>query len=172
MKPLTFKQKRDAKKYAKLLFWVAYLLVAYFFLSMGYMIYIAVKGIAPELTNNGADVSFWSIMLFMLPLVLALLIGSFGQFFITERVQYKRSIKNYRNYKWFTFSISNLLQGNYDQAIHYYLLIHNAENLRSKLVPMFYTYLFFQGNEKQKAKGKDLIREDYLEKYDYTKVFN
>jgi hypothetical protein len=115
---MDFSTKRHYKKMAKIYFAIAWSL------AITWMLYIVacfvIIIVTPHLNQPAHDNKggFFILILFLLPLITAVVLGWIGQEYMNKRIRYKREIEEYRQRKFFTDAIVLLRSGNISGAIN------------------------------------------------------
>ena len=118
---MNFKEKRKAKKLAKIFITLAYVVM------VGWMLTI-VGGLIKAVTAT-SELNMSGFLMYVVgvaPLILCLTLGFVGQRFINQRVFYKEAIAEYRQCSFFTQAVRLVMVGNKEfinQAVELYELI-------------------------------------------------
>lgn len=148
---MNFKTKRHNKKMSKVFFTLAYGMVMIWALMIVTLIIMLVTSTKPIHNSNNTDLLV--TISFFLPLILGISFGFFGQSFLNERITYKANIKEYRQRKFFTQTLTLVREGNLNKAIDTYDLVTKYE-FRRFLYPFFLNEFLHSTNEIQQKKGE------------------
>ena len=157
---MTFKDKRQAKKLAKVWFTIAWSMVTLFILFVVTLIVLLVS-------DNFGDTegTLLNMTIFFSPIFIGMFSGMIGQVYVDKRVDYKRKIKKYRMYRFFIKTLDNLWMGDISAAIDSYNMIPTRTDERVFLNGyLICSALSCDDPERQETAKKrlDKIRLDYL----------
>lgn len=108
-----------------------------------------------ESHNNKGD--FWLMLLYISPLMLGLVSGFIGQYFVDKRRKYKADIIEYRQRKFFTETMNLITSGKLNEAIDVYTDLVTKQDFRRFLYPFFLNEFLHSTNEDQKKKGEERL---------------
>ncbi|MFA5207450.1 MAG: hypothetical protein WC428_02220 [Candidatus Paceibacterota bacterium] len=152
---MDFKSKRLYKKRAKQYFCLAWGLTFLFFL-FGMACIIALVTSTHLIDNSKGD-GFGIMLLFVSPLIFAMISGIIGQFFVDRRCKYKAQILEYRQRKFFTQTMNLITSGKLNEAIDVYTELVTKQDFRRFLYPFFLNEFLHSTNEDQKKKGEEKL---------------
>ena len=153
---MDFKTKRRYKKTARIYFSLAWTL------AVTWMLYIVVCFVIILVTNHpthNEKVSFLFFLLFLLPLIIALVLGYIGQEYLNKRVRYLRQIKQYRQKKFFTAAIILLRKGNISEAIYIFDELLTDRDYRKFILPLIICENTHSIEDKRKKIGNKKLDE-------------
>ena len=155
---MDYKTKRKAKKTARRLFILAYvLMIAFGVFAIGGMI-LAVLMEANDEPLMSINLGIFIAVALML---LALFTGYAGQRQLNKRLSYQKYIKTYRQYNYFTKAIRLILEGGKDR-FKYASRLHDLvkEDALSRFLYSFVlTASYYDGEPKDMEKGKKRMAE-------------
>ena len=153
---MDFKTKRRYKKTARIYFSLAWTL------AVTWMLYIVACFVIILVTNHpthNEKVSFLFFLLFLLPLIIALVLGYIGQEYLNKRVRYLRQIKQYRQKKFFTAAIILLRKGNISEAIYIFDELLTDRDYRKFILPLIICENTHSIEDKRKKIGNKKLDE-------------
>jgi len=153
---MTFKQKRRAKKLAKIFNILVYVMAAMFVLN----IVLLVTGILTSKTMN----PIVGLIVFMSPIFSILILGGIGQTYGLLRMQYKAKIRMYREYRHFNFALDYIQNDKFTEAIDIYNNMpvgYLREFIYSHLLAYFSLGKHTEGNKTQAIERINGLRETY-----------
>ena len=147
---MNFSTKRHYKKMARIYFAIAWAL------AVTWMLYIVACFVIIIVTNHPTHdekVSFLFFLLFLLPLITAVVLGWIGQEYVNKRVRYLRQIKEYRQRKFFTDAIVFLRCGNISEAIYIFDELLTNRDYRKFILPLIICENIHSIEDKRKEIG-------------------
>lgn len=166
---MNYKTKRRYKRKAKLFFSLAWGLTILWVLIITYGIYL-VFTLQHLSNNNKEDVGFGVLfIIYIFPLILGLIFGMIGQYYVNKRIRYKVQIKEYRQRRFFTQVIDLLRIDNLNDAINIYEDLLTDRDLRKFVFPLLIKGLMNSTDEDQHDKGMKILNS-VLENYNPEKI--
>jgi hypothetical protein len=164
---MNFKEKRHAKKMAKIFITVAYMVMTAWALTICGGLIKAVT-MTEEIQMSG----FLMYVIGLAPVIVCVASGHIGQQYINKRVYYKQAIEEYRQCSYFTQAIHLTMIGGEDfmsQAVDLYELIRENTPRRRFLFGFIIASNYFSKDKERARKGKKRLN-DILDTYDPAKV--
>ena len=112
-----------------------------------------------NLPTHDEKVSFLFFLLFLLPLITAVVLGFIGQEYINKRIRYKEQIKEYRQRKFFTDTIVLLRSGNISGAVYILDELLTDRDYRKFIVPFIICENTHSIEDKRKELGNKKLDE-------------
>ena len=164
---MNFKEKRHAKKMAKIFITLAYVVMIAWFLTI-------LCGLIKAVTAT-SEVNITTFLMFaigVMPVIVCLTLGGIGQRYVNRRVYYKQAIAEYRQCSFFTQAIRLAMVDNKEfmsQAVDLYELIHEDTPRRRFLFSFIVPSNYYSKDKERSEKGKKRL-EKILDTYDPDKV--
>lgn len=164
---MDFKEKRYAKKMARLFFTLGFVVMIAWALTM-------VGGIIRAFTMTEENKMSGTLMFIIgvTPMVMSLTLGFVGQRFLNKRIYYKQAIAEYRQRVFFTKSIRLLMEGDkksVNMAIDTYNLINDDTPFRRFLFAFILASSYYSGDPERIVKGENRLKS-ILDTYDPEKI--
>lgn len=164
---MNFKEKRKAKKLAKIFITLAYIVM------IGWGVTI-LGGMIKAVVGTG-EINISNFLMFVVgvvPVIVCLTLGFTGQRYIDKRVYYKKAIDEYRQCSYFTQAVQLTMVDDkqfMNQAVELYGLLRE-DTPRRRFVFSFIVASNYYSKDKERAeKGKKRL-EDILDTYNPEKV--
>ena len=164
---MNFKEKRHAKKMAKIFITLSYtMLIAFVVILIGGFIISITLEEEPKISN------ILMVIIGLTPMILCLVLGRIGMYFLNKRVYYKQAIAEYRQCTFFTKCIRLLMAGDENSAhlaVDIYNLI-NEDTPRKRFLFAFIIVSSYYSKDKKKAeKGRKRL-DKILDEYNPEKI--
>ena len=166
---MNFKTKRHYKKMARIYFTIAWAMTIAWILYVITCIVIIVVTSHPNAPTNDNKGGFFILILFLLPLITAVVLGWIGQEYMNKRIRYKKQINEYRQRRFFTQIIDLLREDNLNDAINIYEDLLIDRDFRKFAFPLLINSLMNSTNEDQHNKGVKIFNK-VLEDYNPDKI--
>jgi len=154
---MDFKTKRLYKKRAKQYFCLAWGLTFFFILFIiACITLLVIMPSTRQNTDNGKG-DFWMMLLFVTPLIFAMISATIGQYFVDRRRKYKADIIEYRQRKFFTQTMNLITSDKLNEAIDVYTELVTKQDFRRFLYPFFLNEFLHSTNEDQRKKGEERL---------------
>lgn len=153
---MNFSTKRHYKKMARIYFAIAWAL------AITWMLYIVACFVIIIVTNHPTHDdkgSFFMLLLFLLPLITAIILGYIGQEYLNKRIRYLRQIKEYRQRKFFTDAIILLRNHNISEAVYIFNKLLTDHDYRKFIVPFIICENTHSTEDKRKKIGNKKLDE-------------
>ena len=161
---MNFKTKRHYKKMARIYFTIAWAMTIAWILYVITCIVIIVVTSHPNAPTNDNKGGFFILILFLLPLITAVVLGWIGQEYMNKRIRYKKQINEYRQRRFFTQIIDLLRRGNITDAVIIYNKLLTDDTFRNFTFPFIICESIHSSDDNRKKIGTDKLY-DILEKY-------
>ena len=163
---MNFKEKRHAKKMAKIFITLAYAMVIAFVVTIIVGIIIYINSDEPKMSGTLMLVIVFTVI------ILGLVLGSIGQHFIDKRMYYMQAIGEYRQCTFFTKCIQLLMTGDKDSidlTINTYNLINENTSRRKFIYAFIIASSYYSKDKKKVEKGRKHL-DNLLDSYNPEKV--
>jgi hypothetical protein len=152
---MTFKEKRRAKKLAKVYFTLGYIMLIPFIMSF---VLLFTGNIRHDTVNP-----IIAMLFFIIPIFAALILAGIGQGYGMSRADYKNKIRMYREYRHFNIILDYLEAGNVKEARNLFDSLPQG-NLRVFVNGMIFGYRMLSTDAETKKFALDKLnglREDF-----------